>query len=126
MTKMTAREALHLAAKLAFDHAPSEGEVRSGICAMIGACVRQIDDDIELMHKVYSLLGDVITSWPEGTGSRDYPIPATSPLVSDIKPPEIAASRQFYIRRERWTGEQRKLRLALLRYIIAQTAPKED
>lgn len=119
-----ASRALHEAASFVLERPPLDGEAASGICGLINDRLGFLQTPTLVRELAMRRLEDIMMAWPESTGNQAYPIPATSPHATGITVRQKAVS-QYDLIFDRWRGEQRGLRIRLLQYIIAQTAPQE-
>lgn len=85
---------------------------RNAIC---GLFERALDDwHGEFIYDSMTCLKDIMQLWPDGTGCRVFPIPASRADRSK------RAAAEAYVDLPHWEGEQLELRLELLDYIIEQ------
>lgn len=88
------------------------GEPRSALC---GLFENALDDcHGEFLHDSMVCLKDIMQSWPDGTGCRVFPVPATRGDRDED------AAQDAYTDLPHWEDEQLVLRLELLDYIIEQ------
>lgn len=84
-------------------------QVESGYSELLGDRIPSYVK-LWLEHKVAAF-----QSWPQFSGSDEYPVPATSKYAMNGRSPGVFGQYHNF---PRWVGEQRDLRLSLARHLI--------